>query len=302
MWFAARSKAGIEPAGINAKRFAASQRKRPDVLIEQIIVLAIVQGITEFLPISSSGHLILVPALTGWPDQGLNTDVMVHMGSFLAVLVYFWRDVAGLMAGAFDLLRGRLNDNGRMLLYIAAATVPAVLLGLVLKQTGVMNSIRGPEIVAWNAILFGVVMYVADRFGAQRKVMEQMKLAPAMIIGIAQAIAIVPGTSRSGITMSAARALGFTRPEAARFSFLLGVPAIAGAGVLVLGEALQSGETISTDEILTGALTFLTALAAIAFLMALVKRMSLLPFVIYRLILGAVLLWLVYSGALAGVT
>ncbi|MGI9465290.1 MAG: undecaprenyl-diphosphate phosphatase [Aestuariivirgaceae bacterium] len=270
------------------------------MLIEQIIVLAVIQGITEFLPISSSGHLILVPALTGWPDQGLITDVMVHMGSFLAVLVYFRRDVALLIGGGLNLLRGRMSDHGRMALYILAATVPAVAFGLTLKKTGVIDAIRGPEIVAWNAIIFGIIMYVADRFGDHAKVMEDMKLSPAVIVGIAQAIAIIPGTSRSGITMSAARALGFSRPESARFSFLLGIPAIAGAGVLVLGEALQNGEAISFDAVVTGALTFFTALAAIAFLMALVRRMSLLPFVIYRLILGVLLLWLVYSGTLAG--
>jgi undecaprenyl-diphosphatase len=266
------------------------------MLIEQIIVLAVIQGITEFLPISSSGHLILVPALTGWRDQGLITDVMVHMGSFLAVLAYFWRDVWRLSVGALNLLRGRMSDDGRMALYIVAGTVPAVVFGLFVKKTGFIDAIRGPEIVAWNAIIFGIVMYAADRFGRHAKPMEHMTLSPAVLIGIAQAVAIIPGTSRSGITMSAARALGFTRPEAARFSFLLGIPAIAGAGVLVLGEALGSGETISNDALLTGGLTFFTALGAIAFLMALVKRMSLTPFVIYRLILGAVLLWLVYSG------
>ncbi len=269
------------------------------MLIEQIIVLAVIQGITEFLPISSSGHLILVPALTGWRDQGLITDVMVHMGSFLAVLAYFWRDVLWLSGGGLNLLRGRLTDSGRMAMLIIAATIPAVAFGLLVKKTGFIDNIRGPEVVAWNAIIFGVIMYAADRFGAQAKAMEQMKLTPAMIVGVAQAVAIIPGTSRSGITMSAARALGFTRPEAARFSFLLGIPAIAGAGVLVLGEALSSGETISNDALLTGGLTFFTALAAIAFLMALVRRMSLLPFVIYRLILGGVLLWLVYSGFFA---
>ncbi len=269
------------------------------MLIEQIIVLAIIQGITEFLPISSSGHLILVPALTGWPDQGLITDVMVHMGSFAAVLVYFRRDVALLAYGGVDLLRGRVTDHGRMALYIFVATLPAVAFGVTLKTTGIIDTFRGPEIVAWNAIIFGIVMYIADRFGVHRKVMEDMKLSPAIIVGIAQAAAIIPGTSRSGITMSAARALGFTRPESARFSFLLGIPAIAGAGVLVLGEAFQNGAVISYDAVLTGVLTFFTALAAIAFLMALVRRMSLLPFVIYRLLLGALLLWFVYSGALA---
>ena len=270
------------------------------LFLEQIIVLAIIQGITEFLPISSSGHLILVPALTGWKDQGLITDVMVHMGSFLAVLVYFRHDVMRLALGGIDMLRGRLTDDGRLALYIVIATIPAVAFGLFAKKTGLLDAIRGPEVVAWNAIIFGIVMYAADRLGNQEKMMEQMKLAPAFIIGIAQAIAIVPGTSRSGITMSAARALGFTRPEAARFSFLLGIPAIAGAGALVLGEALNNGETISADAVLAGALTYLTALAAIAFLMAMVRRMSLLPFVIYRLILGALLLWLVHDGFFTG--
>jgi undecaprenyl-diphosphatase len=269
------------------------------MLIEQIIVLALIQGITEFLPISSSGHLILVPALTGWPDQGLIVDVMVHMGSFLAVIAYFWRDILNLAIGGLNLLRGRLTDHGRMALLILAGTIPAVAFGLFVKKTGLIDAVRGPEIVAWNAIIFGLLMYIADRFGGTYKRMENMTLTSAVMIGIAQAVAIIPGTSRSGITMTAARALGFERPEAARFSFLLGVPAIAGAGVLVLGEAISEGATISGDAILTGVLTFFTALAAIAFLMAIVKRYSLASFVIYRLILGAVLLYLIHTGFFA---
>lgn len=267
--------------------------------IEQIIVLAIVQGISEFLPISSSGHLILVPVLTGWKDQGLITDVMAHMGSFLAVLVYFWRDILELIKGGLNLLRGRVTLFGKLAIYIVLATIPAVAFGLFVKKTGFIDNIRGAEIVGWNAIIFGLLLYAADKLGASRKVMEDMKLPPALIIGVAQAIAIIPGTSRSGITMTAARALGYARPEAARFSFLLGIPAIAGAGVLVLGEAVSAGETISSAALMTGALTFLTSLAAITFLMALVKRMSFLPFVIYRLILGAVLLTMVYSGTIS---
>ena len=265
--------------------------------VEQIIVLALVQGISEFLPISSSGHLILVPLLMGWKDQGLITDVMVHMGSFLAVVVYFWRDIAQLFKCGFNMLRGRVTPFGRLAIYILIATIPAVAFGLFVKKAGFIDSVRGVEIVGWNAIIFGVLMYLADRFGMSKKVMEDMKLSPALLIGIAQAIAIIPGTSRSGITMTAARALGFTRPEAARFSFLLGIPAIAGAGVLVLGEAVTSGEKILVESLITGGLTFFTALAAIAFLMALVKRVSLLPFVIYRLLLGVVLLTLVYTGS-----
>jgi undecaprenyl-diphosphatase len=267
--------------------------------LEQIVVLAIVQGVTEFLPISSSGHLILVPVLTGWKDQGLITDVMVHVGSLAAILAYFWRDVMRLLEGALNLLRGRLTWSGRQALYILAATVPAVLFGLVAKKTGLIDAVRGPLIVAVNAILFGILMWAADRYGANRKTFEEMTLLPALIIGVAQAIAIIPGTSRSGITITAARSMGFERAQAARFSFLLGIPAIAGAGILVIGEAVERGEDISTGALLTGGLTFFTAFAAIAFLMAIIRRFSLTPFVIYRLILGAVLLALIYAGVLS---
>jgi len=265
--------------------------------IEQIIIIAIVQGITEFLPISSSGHLILVPVFMGWKDQGLITDVMVHMGSFMAVVVYFWRDILELIKGGLNLLRGHVTPFGKLAAFIVIATIPAVAFGLFVKKTGFIDHIRGPEIVGWNAIIFGILMYAADRFGSSIKVMKDMRLPSAVLIGIAQAIAIIPGTSRSGITMTAARALGYTRPESARFSFLLGIPAIAGAGVLVLGEAVSVGETISSGALITGGLTFFTALAAIAFLMALIRRTSFLPFVIYRLILGTVLLTMVYTGA-----
>jgi undecaprenyl-diphosphatase len=265
---------------------------------EQIIVLALVQGITEFLPISSSGHLILVPVLTGWQDQGLLVDVMAHVGSLAAIIAYFWRDVLTLMGGGLDLVRGRLTNPARMVLYIAAATVPAVVFGLILKTTGFIDAIRGPHIVAWNAIVFALFMLAADRLGAHRKVTADVTLWPAMAVGAAQALALIPGTSRSGVTMTAARALGFTRPEAARFSFLLGMPAIAGAGLLVLGEAVEAGEPISTGAIAVGALTFFTSLAAIAFLMAILRRYSLLPFVIYRIVLGVVLLGLIQAGVL----
>lgn len=264
--------------------------------IEQIVVLAVIQGITEFLPISSSGHLILVPILTGWADQGILTDVMVHIGSLVAVIVYFWRDLLRLAVGTFGLFNGRVSDDGRLALYIAAGTVPAVLFGAFVKYTGLINAVRGAEIVAWNAIVFASLMYAADRWGAMRRTVENMRLGPAFLIGIAQAISLIPGVSRSGITMTAARALGFTRPEAARFSFLLGVPAIAGAGVLVVGEALENGARISPDAVWTGVLTFFTALAAIAFLMAVLRRYSLTAFVVYRLVLGATLLGLIQAG------
>ena len=265
--------------------------------ILQIVVLALIQGITEFLPISSSGHLLLVPAVTGWADQGVLTDVMAHMGSFLAVVVYFWRDCLNLTIGGFDLLRGRVTAWGKLALLIVAATIPAIVFGVFLDKIGFMDAVRRmPEIIAWNAIIFGVLLYVCDRFGLSLRRMSDMSIMPAMIIGLAQAIAIIPGTSRSGITMTAARALGFERPEAARFAFLLGIPAIAGAGVLKLGDAFANGVTISFSVLLTAVLTFFVALGTITILMKLVRHMSFLPFAIYRVLLGIGLLVVIYSG------
>lgn len=262
---------------------------------EQIIVLAIVQGITEFLPISSSGHLILIPAFTGWPDQGIATDVMVHVGSLVAVLVYFWRDVLALVQGTLNLLRGKMTDDGRMAIYILLATIPALAFGLFLKASGVSSMIRSVEIIAWNAIIFGVLMYLADRFGKRLKSMEDMTLAPAFMIGIAQAMALIPGTSRSGVTMTAARMLGFERAEAARFSFLLGIPAISAAGLVTMLEFVEAGQSIPSDALWAAFLTFFSAIAAIALLMAIVKRTSFLVFVIYRLALGLLLFAFLYE-------
>ena len=262
--------------------------------LEQIIVLAIVQGITEFLPISSSGHLILIPALTGWTDQGLATDVMVHIGSLFAILAYFWRDVLSILGGVTDLVRRRWTSRARLAVYIAAATVPAVLFGLILKWVGLLDKIRGIEVVAWNALVFGVLLYIADEWGPRVKTMENITFRAAMIIGLAQALALIPGTSRSGITMTAARFLGFERAEAARFSFLLGIPAITGAGLLTIIEMNADGHSVPPGAITAAIFTFFAALAAIAFLMALVKRVSFTPFVMYRMLLAGFLLVLAY--------
>jgi undecaprenyl-diphosphatase len=268
--------------------------------IEQIVVLALIQGITEFLPISSSGHLILAPVLLGWPDQGVLVDVMTHMGSLLAVLVYFWRDVLGMLHGCLDALRGRITREARLVFYILIGTIPIIIVGGILKLTGLSDLTRSATLVAWNAIIFGILLYVADRFGLMTRVMADMTWKPAVIIGLAQALSLNPGTSRSGITITAGRALGFQRPEAARFSFLLSIPATAAAGILIIGDAVEKQEPITNAALMTGALTFLVALATIAFLMRLIRHMSFLPFVIYRLLLGIVLLALIYSGVPLG--
>ena len=255
----------------------------------QILVIAVVQGLTEFLPVSSSGHLIMIPEMTGWPDQGITTDVMVHVGSLFAVIVYFWKDVFNLLKGTGELVRGKMTDNARMAGYIALATIPALAFGAILKFSGLLDSIRGVQIVAWNAVIFGILLWIADVVGSRTKVMENMTLSPALVIGFAQALALIPGTSRSGITMTAARFLGFERAEAARFSFLLGIPAIAAAGSFTAIELIQTGGGIPRDAIMAAVLTFFAALAAIALLMALVKRIGFFIFMVYRLLLAAVL-------------
>jgi undecaprenyl-diphosphatase len=263
--------------------------------IEQIIVLAIVQGITEFLPISSSGHLILVPQIMHWQDQGLVVDVMTHLGTLLAILIYFWRDVGRLIKGALELLKGRVTPDGRLAIYIVLATIPAVAFGIFLKEYGFTDLERNVAVVAWNTILYGILMLIADMVGPQDRTIANMTLGSALLIGVAQALALIPGTSRSGVTMTAARFLGFTRPDAARFSFLLGIPAIAGAGIFTVGDALASGEPVTMDAVYCAGLTFVAGLVAIAFLMAVVKRVSFLPFVLYRMVLGGFLLVLLYT-------
>ncbi len=264
--------------------------------IEQIIVLALIQGITEFLPISSSGHLILVPALTGWPDQGIVTDMVTNIGTLAAVIIYFWRDVVAMFWGAIDFLSRKSTANSRLAFHVVIGTLPIIIVGLLMKATNLDDHIRSATLVAVNAIVFGVLLYAADAFGLFRRTIRDMNWKAALVIGGAQALSLSPGTSRSGITMMAARGLGFVRPEAARFSFLLSIPANGAASILIVGDAMGSGETISGAVIVTGLLTFFIALGTISVLMKLVKHMSFLPFVVYRVILGVILLGLIYSG------
>jgi undecaprenyl-diphosphatase len=263
--------------------------------LEQIIVIAVVQGVTEFLPISSSGHLVLIPYLTGWPDQGLFVDVMVHLGTLLAILIYFWRDVFRLAVGSFELMQGKVTAEGRLALFIVLATIPAVVFGLFLKKFGITDLDRNIGVIAFNTFFYGIAMLIGDRVGRQTRTVEDMSFGSALLIGTAQALALIPGTSRSGVTMTAARFLGFSRPDCARFSFLLGIPAIAGAGALTVADAIASGDTISPDALICAGLTFFTGLAAIALLMELLKRVSFLPFVLYRMVLSGFLFVLIFT-------
>ncbi|HXV23523.1 MAG TPA: undecaprenyl-diphosphate phosphatase [Alphaproteobacteria bacterium] len=261
----------------------------------QIVVLSVVQGLTEFLPISSSGHLVLVPHLTGWPDQGLAIDVAVHVGTLAAVVIYFWRDVLDLLRGFLRLFIGDATREGRLALYILAATIPALAIGFGLEQLA-GGTPRRIEVVAWAMIGFAFVLWISDRIGLRVKRLEHMTLGQALVVGLAQPIAFIPGTSRSGITMVAARLMGYERDQAARFSFLLSIPAILAAGLYEGLKLVQSGNA----DALSGAglalvFSMLTGLGAIAFLMRWLRRSSFAPFVIYRLILGLGLLVWIYA-------
>jgi undecaprenyl-diphosphatase len=262
----------------------------------QIVVLALIQGITEYLPVSSEGHNILVPILTGWPDQGKLADAVINLGTLFATIVFFWRDVVSMFRGAVDVARRERTRESRLMFNVIIGTLPILAFGFFLEVTHLIDHMRSAELIAINAILFGVLLYAADAFGLQTRTVADMNWKTSLIIGCAQALALSPGTSRSGITMTAGRALGFVRSEAARFAFLVGIPANAAASVFVIGKALIKGQEISGPVILTTALTFFVALGTIAILMRMVRSMSFLPFAIYRVILGGALLGLIYSG------
>ncbi|MFQ5567147.1 MAG: undecaprenyl-diphosphate phosphatase [Paracoccaceae bacterium] len=263
-----------------------------------IIALALIQGITEFLPVSSSGHLVLWPLLTGRPDQGVTMDVAVHMGTLAAVCLYFRRDAGRLVAGLADVLRGQVRTGAaRLFLLIVLATLPAVGAGLVLKLTGRIDALRALEVIGWATLLGGLLLWYADRVGAERRDAGGWGLRDAILMGLMQALALVPGTSRSGITMTMARLLGFERAEAARLALLMAMPVILAAGTLETVGLVRDGNLALTAELGLGAmLSFLAALAALTVMMRMFRRdWTMLPFALYRLALGAGLLALAYA-------
>lgn len=261
-----------------------------------LAVLAVVQGITEFLPISSSGHLVLVPLLTGWPDQGILIDVAVHVGSLGAVMIYFWRDLFMMLGGLGRLIRGRRSPSAALVAYVIIGTIPLVGAALLLEHFG-LDAPRTMELIGWTTLGGGILLYIADRIGMTVRRMEHMTFGSALLIGLFQVLAILPGMSRAGMTMIAARFCGFERPDAARFSMLLSIPAVLGAGILKGRVLLEDGHPeLGLDAAVAAGLAFVTALIAIAVMMAWLRRASFTPFVIYRLLLGAALLALAYQA------
>lgn len=270
--------------------------------------LALVQGVTEFLPISSSAHLILGRAILSGlgfavteltPAEELALDVTLHVGSLGAVIVYFWRDILLLLGGLLDGLTGKGGSRFRLLLVVIAASLPIVIGAFIAKDL-ITESGRSLTIIAWTTLIFGIVLWFADRQPQKKSDIEALSFRDAIIIGFAQILAIIPGVSRSGICMTVGRFVGLDRPLSARLAMLLSIPTILGAGVLAAFDMLKSGNSqLTSDALFGGLLSFIFALTAIALLMNWLKRQTYTPFVIYRVALGLLLLGLVYSGFVA---
>lgn len=255
----------------------------------QIAVLALVQGLTEFLPISSSAHLILVPILTDWTDQGLAFDVAVHVGTLVAVVAYFRSELSAMTGAWIRSWRGQLNPEGRLAWGVLLGTVPAGLAGLLFNDL-IAQHLRSPLVIATTTVLFGLLLWWSDVQGARTRDEHSLSWRDVLIIGCAQALALIPGTSRSGITMTAGLALGLSRDGAARFSFLLSIPIIVLAGGWETLKLVQQPAATHWGALATGvALSALSAYLCIHLFLSLINRIGMLPFVIYRLLLGAVL-------------
>ncbi len=262
--------------------------------IYHLILLAIIQGLTEFLPVSSSAHLILPAQLFGWQDQGPLIDVMAHFGSLFAVMIYFRKEVGEVLIGLTDLVRARLNKGSALALHLILATPPALLVGAGMHFSGIDEMIRSPLLIACTFIFFGIVLWISDLKGTRTRDIETLTWKEAIGLGLAQTLALIPGTSRSGITMTAALAMGLTRAEAARFSMLMSIPIIGVSGSFALIKLAKDGSEAASlmDGLIVAGLSFITAYAAIALFMRWVSRIGMFPFMVYRVVAGlGLLLW-----------
>lgn len=260
-------------------------------------MLGLLQGLTEFLPISSSAHLILLPVLVGWPDQGLAFDVAVHVGTLVAVLAYFRRELLRMVRSCLRALRTGVADaDARLAGLIVLGTIPVVLVGLLLDgiasldATGTAALFRGAAVIASTTMGFALLLWWADRTGSRTRDESSLNWRDALLVGAAQVLALIPGTSRSGITITAALALGFERKAAARYAFLLSIPVISAAGLRSAAAALETPEATDWAALSLGAVvSAVSAYLTVHLFLKLMERIGLLPFVLYRLMLGALL-------------
>ncbi len=262
-----------------------------------LILVALIQGLTEFLPVSSSGHLILLPALTGLDDQGQMIDIAVHVGTLFAVMLYFKADVRVAANGIPRLIRGKIDTQGAWLaMLLILATIPVLIFGLLLKLTGFDAHLRSVALIGWTMLIFGLVLYWTDQKGETTKTAPKWSMKDAAIMGVWQALALIPGTSRSGATISGARALGYAREDAAKLAMLMSIPTIIASGLLLGMEVIGDADmALAKDAAIAAALSFIAALFALTLMMRLLKSVSFTPYVIYRVILGIVLLVYAYS-------
>lgn len=261
-----------------------------------LILLALVQGLTEFLPVSSSAHLILVPQLTGIADQGVALDVALHVGTLGAVILYFRADVARALSGTWGLIKRDTGPNERLALGLLIATLPVIVAGLILKITDLTLLLRSVEVIGWATIVFGALLWWFDKRGAQTKTLDDWTPGQAWKFGLWQAVALIPGTSRSGICITGARAMGYGREDAARIAMLMSIPTIIASGALLSLDVIgQADGQLLRDASIAAVMAFFAALAALALMMRLLRSVSFTPYVIYRMILGVGLLAWAYS-------
>jgi undecaprenyl-diphosphatase len=255
----------------------------------QALILGMVQGLTEFLPISSSAHLILVPEIFGWPDQGIGHDVAAHAGTLAAVVWYFRADLAHAVCSAVPRRGNRLRPEGLLFWHLVIATVPIVFAGALLHGAAA-GVLRGPLVIASANVVFAALLWWADRAGAKKRDQQSMGWRDALLIGFAQCLAIIPGTSRAGVTITAGLLLGLNRVTASRFSFLLSIPTIAAAAVLEGRHVLAAGVPPQWSSLaIVAGVSMACALLTIHAFLKFVERTGMLPYVVYRLLLGAVL-------------
>jgi undecaprenyl-diphosphatase len=296
----------IRPDGVDRLTLAAYGALRHDRPLEmgllRAIVLGIVQGVTEFLPVSSTAHLRIVPELLGWPDAGAAYTAMIQLGTVAAVIVYFRSDLLRLARAWFKaIVAGSpfATLDARLAWFVLVGTLPVGVLGLLLKQS-IETSLRSLYVIAAAMIGLALVLLLAERIAVHRRALSEMTWSDAMVIGLCQAVALVPGASRSGTTLTGALALGFRREDAARYSFLLSVPATAAAGLFEMRHLIRSGEPFTGMDVVVGTVVaFVSGLLAIAWLLRFLRTRSTLVFVVYRVLLGALLLTLLGNGRLS---
>ena len=249
----------------------------------EVLILSLIQGVTEFLPISSSSHLILFSKLTNFQNQSLSLDVSLHIGSFLAVITFFYKDLI------------KFLKNKDLFIKILISSLPVMILGFLLVQTGLISELRNIKVIGWMTLLFGVLLYISDKFNMHKNIESDFTYKSALMIGFFQMISLVPGVSRSGITITAARLLKFNRYDAAKISFLLSIPTLAIVSIFGIKNIVSAENmNISILNLFSILLSFVFSLITIKYFLQYIKSFSLDIFVIYRVILGIVILAFAY--------